>query len=82
MLTPDDPYYRRAIKRRLNDLKKSHAPVCGHPEGDIVDGPRVPMRWGSGPTQVCGLCGWWRNTLHIPGPWFAPPIKTEPDDDV
>lgn len=27
------------------------------------DGPRLPLRWGSAPTEVCKDCGCWRSTF-------------------
>lgn len=44
---------------------------CEHKS--VHDGPRVEMRWGTAPTQVCD-CGMWRINLHVPGVWRAPPI--------
>jgi hypothetical protein len=72
------------ISRSYQGPKDGGVPafMCDHPEADLRDGPRVPMRWGSGPTQVCSLCGSWRNTLHTPGPWLRPPIRTEADADT
>jgi hypothetical protein len=32
-------------------------------------GPRVPLRYGSAPTQVCRLCGSWRTVHHVMGLW-------------
>ena len=33
------------------------------------DGPRVPLRHGSAPTDQCVMCGAWRTTHHVLGPW-------------
>lgn len=33
------------------------------------DGPRVPLAYGSAPTDVCVMCGAWRTTHHILGRW-------------
>lgn len=33
------------------------------------DGPRVPLRYGSAPTDVCVMCGAWRTTHHVLGHW-------------
>lgn len=33
------------------------------------EGPRIPLVYGSSPTQVCVECGAWRMTLHTIGPW-------------
>lgn len=53
---------------------------CSHYQ--TTDGPRVPLRWGSAPTEVCKLCGCWRTMHHKPGPWLNPPISTERDDET
>lgn len=45
----------------------------------ISEGPRVPMRWGTGPTDVCLDCGAYRVTLHTVGPWNPGPPPTEAD---
>lgn len=42
---------------------------CRHQVHKRREGPRVPMRWGTGPTEICE-CGAWRNTLHTTGPWI------------
>ena len=34
-------------------------PICSALH-DPVDGPRIPARWGTFPTQVCAKCGMWR----------------------
>jgi hypothetical protein len=55
---------------------------CDHPPESIAPGPRVRLRWGSGPTEVCGRCGAYRVTLHSPGPWEpGPTTPIEEDDD-
>lgn len=55
--------------------------TCGHPPGSVQPGPRVPHRWGSGPTEVCRDCGGWRSVLHRPGPWWPGPVERESEDD-
>ena len=40
----------------------------------LVPGPRIEMRWGTGPTQICAKCGAWRSMLHVPGPWRTEPL--------
>lgn len=47
---------------------------CTHPPEAIAQGPRIPLRWGSGPTEVCRRCGAWRSTLYVPGPWRPGPV--------
>lgn len=54
---------------------------CEHPPEKLSDGPRVPLRWGSGPTQVCE-CGAYRTMHHKPGPWLPGPPHTEPDPEL
>jgi hypothetical protein len=51
---------------------------CKHE--NVSEGPRCPLRYGSAPTQVCDLCGWWRTNLHAPSQWQQPPIPTAADD--
>ena len=49
---------------------------------DTKDGPRIPLRWGSAPTVVCRLCGFWRDARSYCTPrWQAPPIPVEDNDD-
>lgn len=40
---------------------------CRHEERRA--GPRVPLQYGSSPTEICCACGMYRLTLHTPGPW-------------
>lgn len=46
---------------------------CKH-DDLLVPGPRVDMRWGTAPTQICAKCGAWRTMLHVPGLWHTDPI--------
>ena len=46
------------------------------------EGPRVPARWGTVPTQICILCKAWRTTHHTNGPWQHSPIQLEPDAET
>jgi hypothetical protein len=55
--------------------------LCSHPPDSIVEGPRIPHRWGSGPCQICTACGGWRSTLHAPGPWWPGPLPTKDDEE-
>lgn len=42
------------------------------------EGPRVPLRWGSAPTQVCNACGWWRLDHHgFKSMWRSPAALVE-----
>lgn len=58
--------------QRLAGVAQAKQP-CEHKS--VHDGPRVDMRYGSAPTQVCD-CGMWRINLHVPGVWRAPPISS------
>lgn len=53
---------------------------CFHPPMLHTSGPRVPVRYGSSDTVICGKCGMWK-TGTIGGPpcavWHEPPIRTE-----
>lgn len=51
------------------------------PHQDREEGPRVPLRWGSAPTEVCRQCGAYRTMHHGPGRWQPGPLNTEDDDD-
>ena len=57
--------------------------ACSHPEREVREGPRVPMRWGTSPTQVC-TCGAWRLTLHGPRPWRTDSLEEalKPDPEL
>ncbi len=59
-------------------------PCCANPV--LADGPRIPARHGTFPTQVCGTCGKWRVHLSI-GPAKWEPASTlheriEDDDEL
>jgi hypothetical protein len=55
---------------------------CEHKE--VVEGPRLPLRYGSAATEVCQACGFYRYNLHKWSDWRAGPVRTEPfeDDEV
>lgn len=44
------------------------AKVCTHPADAVKAGPRMPLVYGSAPTEVCA-CGAWRVMHHGAGPW-------------
>lgn len=48
---------------------------CQHRK--TTDGPRVDLRWGTGPTEVCDDCGMWRTTHHKPGVWQNSPVPLQ-----
>lgn len=50
--------------------------MCAHDR--VLTGPRIPLRWGTAPTEVCSDCGAWRTTHHQPGRWRQGPF---PEDD-
>lgn len=50
-------------------LEFGGAEPCTHPTHVRGNGPAIPMVYGSGSTEVCDRCGFWRSTLHTPGPW-------------
>ena len=54
---------------------------CGHNPEFVKEGPKVALRWGSGPTEVCGACGMYRTMHHKPGPWLPGPVKPIWEDD-
>lgn len=55
---------------------------CNHPPSSVREGPRIQLRWVSGPTDVCGLCIGYRCTLHVPGPWRQwPPKRNREEED-
>lgn len=35
----------------------------------VNEGPRIPLRWGSGATEICTDCGAWRQTRVPNEPW-------------
>lgn len=41
---------------------------CRHPHRERVAGPRVSMRWGTYPTQVCRVCCAWRFDPSVASP--------------
>jgi len=43
--------------------------ACSHPASYRRNGPRVPLRYGTAPSEVCRKCGAWRTVLHVPGDW-------------
>jgi len=58
--------------------------VCRHPVAAVAKGPRCPTRWGSWPTEVCGLCGYYRLDLPflMPRPqWEKGPVPKYEDYD-
>lgn len=42
---------------------------CSHPIKARQEGPRLPLRHGTSPSEICMQCGAYRLTLHTPGPW-------------
>lgn len=53
--------------------------TCFH---DAIElGPRVPLRYGSAPTEVCKDCGAYRTMHHTPGRWQSGPPDTKMGDD-
>lgn len=45
------------------------------------EGPRIPLRFGSSPSEVCVHCGAYRMMLHTVGQWQeGPPDLSEPED--
>lgn len=36
---------------------------CRHAE--LGDGPRMPLQYGSAPTEVCKACGMWRDARNV-----------------
>lgn len=54
---------RRTARARMN------AP-CDHPAERQIDGPRIPLRWGSAATKMCTACGAWRDVRHPGTAWF------------
>jgi len=58
--------------------------VCGHPAAACHEGPRAPARWGSWPTEVCELCGYYRLNLPNVRPrpqWEKGPVPKRDDYD-
>lgn len=57
---------------------------CFHNPKFHKPGPRIPLRYGSGDTVICGQCGMWK-VWTIGGPpsayWHQPPVRTEPPED-
>jgi len=51
--------------------------ICEHPRHLHSEGPRVPLRYGSAPTELCA-CGWYRiNPAHaFPARWQPGPPNT------
>jgi hypothetical protein len=49
--------------------------LCPHAE--TKEGPRMPLRYGSGATEVCIACGAYRVNLHGFGPWHKGPLEVE-----
>ena len=59
---------------------------CQHPVDRIIEGPRIPRVYGSGPTQVCGICESWRTHFQpgLHGAWRPAETLTdamEEDDE-
>jgi len=56
-------------KLRLVVDNPAKSEPCRHPRGTISPGPRIPRRYGTGPTEICGACGMWRTAWETPGAW-------------
>lgn len=56
---------------------------CNHPPTDVKPGPRIILRYGSCPSEVCERCGAYRLILHGVRAWQpGPPNITDPDEEL
>lgn len=65
-------------------IRLSGLPVLEHYH-TTIEGPRIPLRHGTAPTQICAACGAWRMNLHVPGQWRGDDIddalSEQPEED-